>query len=113
MATTMIPNTTVSILAASSDTDDYGDEIDNSTAAVTGLPAHWTVQGQRVLDPVSGRWTTISGYQVHLRPGTQIADHDRIRNERTGETGHVVEVISQPYGLLASDVIVRLSRVAT
>lgn len=106
-----IPNTLVTILDSpdgTTDADYLGDEVADDVVVAEHLPAFWAQKDQRTWDPVAGRQTIIRGYLVKLRPGTEITENQRVRNERTGEVGQVNQINRRANVDLAGDVELRV-----
>lgn len=110
MSTTFRPNCRVTVLdtADSGTVDDNGDPVEDDVVKAEGLPAFWGQHDERSWDPVTQRTTIIRGYLVRLRPGTEVAEGQRLRNERTGAIGYVRLLERETTLGRAGDVLVRL-----
>lgn len=105
-----LPNTTVSIYRTLSAANEYGEfSDDNTTLAASGVPAAvqegfssgQTMSQQRASRAATGRETIVEPFTIRLRPDAQVAEGDRIRDERTELWFQVVDVI-RPYSVFGS-----------
>lgn len=112
MTSVFVPNGTVTIVDTGTALDEYGDPVSDGVPVVLGVPALWVERDQRTYDPVSGRTTIVEGYEVRLRPGTEVVEGQRVVLDQTGETGRVVRVRAPRMLGVARDVVVRLERVS-
>jgi len=110
VATTFRPNCRVTVLdTPNPDTvDENGDPVEDGAVLAEGLPAFWGQRDERRYDPVTQRVTIIRGWQVRLRPGTVVAEGQRLRNEHTKDIGYVKTVERETTYGTAGDVLVRL-----
>lgn len=92
--TSVHPTTTVSVLRGEM-TDDYGDPVDNDDSVLAGVPIAITEYQQRVFVAAEQRLTIVRQMWGRVRPGFDIREKDRLRDERTGRV-YLVETISQP-----------------
>lgn len=85
--------TTALTILRGTTTDAYGDEQDTNTPIATGVPASLTEQTRRVTtrdDPTP----RIVRYAVaRVGAGVDIADQDRVKDERTGAV-YIVDAVS-------------------
>lgn len=102
-----LPNCRVDILDTAFVKDDNGDLKPDDVVAAEGLPAFWAEKNQRTFDPVSGRWSVITAYQVKLRPGTEITEDQRLRRQPDGLVAQVNQVVQQEVLSIRGDVFVR------
>lgn len=92
--TAVIPNTTVSILRGE-ETDEYGDPKDSDVSVAAGVPMSITENNQRVYVAAEGRLTIIRNLVGRVRPGFDVREKDRLRDDNTGDI-YLVEGVSQP-----------------
>lgn len=90
----VIPSTTVSILRGEV-IDEFGDPKDSDVSVAAGVPISITENNQRVYIAAEGRLTIIRQQIGRVRPGFDIREKDRLRDDRTGDI-YLVEGISQP-----------------
>ena len=76
--------------------DEFGDEVDTDTEMADRLPATIVETSQRTWNPVEQRAGVIEQYTIRLRPSVNVAENDRIRDERTGVIYQVREVSNPP-----------------
>lgn len=108
--TVFIPTTTVALLRGTT-VDTFGDEIDVDVPITTGLPAAVTENAQRSYRRAEGRGGQVETFTVRLRPGTDVTEQDRLRDERTGAV-YLVTSVSHPQALTGlADVRVTAARV--
>lgn len=87
-----LPSSTVTVLRGVS-TDAYGDEADdNDTAIAERLPVLITEKRQRSYQPAEGRGGTAETFMIRLRPGVDVVEGDRLRDEHTSAIYQVREV---------------------
>lgn len=87
-----VATTTLTVYRGAS-TDAYGDEQDNDTVAVSGVPASLVEQTRRTTtrdDPTPRIVRYATG---RVTAGTDITDQDRVCDERTGRV-YIVEAVS-------------------
>lgn len=111
MSSAFIPNTVVTFFDPATTEDARGDIVESDTPVAEGVPAFWAQKDQRTWDPVTQRRTVIRGFRVRLRPGTAVTEHQRLRNERTGEVGYARDIDRQAVTGTAGDVVVRLESI--
>lgn len=92
--TAVIPNTTVSILRGE-EIDEYGDPKDSDVSVAAGVPISITENNQRVYIAAEGRLTIVRQMVGRVRPGFDVREQDRLRDDTTGDI-YLVEGISQP-----------------
>lgn len=90
----VIPNTTVSILRGET-IDEYGDPKDSDVSVNSGVPMSIVEESRRVFLAVEGRLTIIREFIGRVRPGFDIRESDRLRDDKSGRV-YLVEGISQP-----------------
>ena len=104
-----VATTTLTVLRGTT-TDGYGDEQDTDTPFATGILASLIEQSRRVTtrdDPTP----RIVRYAVaRVTAGTDIADQDRVRDERTGAVYIVDAVSSMANPAVAADLRLDLRR---
>jgi hypothetical protein len=106
----VLPNTTVSILRGET-IDAYGDPVDSNVSVNASVPISITHEDQKVYLPVEGRMTIIRQFIGRIRPGFDVREHDRLRDDRSGRV-YLVEGISQPeYGTGTADLRIFLRRI--
>lgn len=88
--------TTVSIMRGTT-VDEFGDSLDNSTVAASGIPLSIIEQSKRVFDPVTSTARVIRYYTGRATSGTDIQEGDRILDEATGSI-YAIDYVSQPPG---------------
>lgn len=77
-----MPTTTVSILRGT-DTDAYGDPVDNATVAASGVLAALTEQTRQTTTPVDGNPRVVHYTTLRCGYGTDLRAGDRVRDEQT------------------------------
>lgn len=99
--TVFIPTTRVTIERAEEAPDDWGDVRPSTTDYLTGIPAAIVEgvsatgsRGQVTFQPVNGRGGVVEEFTVRLRPGTDVTENDRLRDERTGAVYQVKAVFT-------------------
>lgn len=105
-----VPNTTVTILGGSTESD-YGDVLDSDTPAGAGIPAS-IVEGRQIVATESdAQARAIRYYTGRLPAGTAVTDANRLRDERSGET-YVIDNVTVPKNaVIPQDVRLDLRRV--
>lgn len=88
-----IPTTTVSILRGTT-TDAYGDPVDGTTVAASGVLASLLEQRVGVTTGADDRVQQLRAITGRLPAGTDVEEGDRIRDERTGEI-YVIDNVSR------------------
>jgi hypothetical protein len=107
-----LPTTLMSLYRGVSE-NDLGEGTDNNVVIyASDLPAVITEKSQRTWLPTEGRMTTVQRYIVRFRPGTDIREMDRIRDQFTNAWYQVQEVINVPLVIGAPDVRCAAIRVA-
>lgn len=105
-----MPNTTVSILRGET-VDEYGDPKDSDESVNAGVPVSIIERDRRIYIAAEGRLTTIKQFIGRVRPGFDIRESDRLRDDRTGAI-YLVEGISQPtLGTGLADMRIDLRRI--
>lgn len=90
----IMPNTTVSVLRGET-VDQFGDPMDSDESVYAGLPMSITEYDRRIYLAAEGRLTTIRQAFGRIRPGFDIRESDRIRDEKSGRV-YLVEGMSTP-----------------
>jgi hypothetical protein len=104
------PNTTVSILGGSSESD-YGDVLDDDTPAGSGIPA-MIIEGRQVVATESDAQARVIRYYTGRLPnGTVIDDTNRLRDEQTNEVYSIDNVTDPKNAVIPMDVRLDLRRV--
>lgn len=94
------------------DEDEFGDPIDdNVVITASDLPALITEKSQRTFLPAEQRLGVIERYIIRLRPGTDVKEGDRLRDQATDSWYQVQEVINVPLIIGAPDVRVTAVKV--
>ncbi len=105
-----VPNTTVSILGGSSNSD-YGDVIDDDEPAGSGIPA-MIIEGRQIVATESDpQARVIRYYTARLPHGTAVDDTHRLRDERTGDVYSIDNVTYPMNAVIPMDVRLDLRRV--
>lgn len=102
----IIPNTTMTLLrtAYPAPEDDYGYPVDTDTEVWTERPAWLDAITVSTQDPASGAYVRVDRFVVLFRPpGPDIAESDRLRDDRTGQV-YQVETVQVTRGLFNSNV---------
>lgn len=106
-----VATTTVAVLRGTS-TDSYGDVVDGSTAISTGTPASIIEQRRLVATESDPTPRSVITYTGRVSAGTDIADGDRIRDERTSEVYIVDSAHRVASPVITNDIRLDLRRVA-
>lgn len=112
-----IPNTSVTVWRTPDNTEtvDYGDPYDTQTAvpALASVPVLWRSKLQRTWDPEERQVMISTVYTVRFRPGSDVREYDRLKNDRTGEIAQVTNSTTNPSPVgSAMDVTVTASAVS-
>jgi hypothetical protein len=83
---------TVSVLRGTT-TDEFGDEVDGSTVHESGIPAYLTEKTETVFDPGTQTPRVVRMAMALLPHGTDVTDEDRLRDDSSGITYIVDDVI--------------------
>ncbi|WP_297699636.1 hypothetical protein [Mycobacterium sp.] len=89
----VVATCTASVLRGTS-TDTYGDTIDNSTVAATGIIASIREMSRTVLDPNTQEPRILRFVEGVMPAGTDVRDTDQIRDDTYGVT-YFVEAVTQ------------------
>lgn len=117
MTSRFLPNTYVDVyrdnsgLAASGTFEGYDDPQPEDALLVARRPAYLIATTKRSYDRVSGRTTVVEIWTGRMRPGEDVREFDRVRDQRTGDWFTVDSVISPPLVVGAADVRLSLTRV--
>ncbi len=106
-----VATTTIAVLRGTS-TDGYGDVVDGSTAILSGVPASILEQRRTVATEADPTPRAVITYTGRVSAGTDIADGDRIRDERTSAV-YIVDsahLVASP--AMTNDLRLDLRRVA-
>ena len=104
------PTTTITILSGSSDSE-WGDVIEGETERVTGLPAAIHEGALKVQTESDPQARAVRFYTGRLPHGTEVANNERIKDERSGVIYAVDAVTTPANPALEQDVRVDLRRV--
>ncbi len=104
-----VANTTVTILRGQDD-DDYGDPMDNTTAAASGIPASICEINRSVRRRSDGTPRTVRQYVGRVPGCEDVRVGDRLRDENTGTIYPVVSVRRPPTVIADQDWALELSR---
>jgi len=97
-----------SVLRGSS-VNEYGDEIDGSDVASSGILGSVIERTKQVYNPDDGRVATIRYLTGRFNHNADIQDGDRIKDEKTGEI-YLVASISRPTNaVMKSDIVADLT----
>lgn len=91
--------------------NDYGDEVDGTTPALSGIGGSVIERSRKVFNPADGRVSTIRELTGRFPHGTDIQDGDRIKDEKTGEIFVVAAVYRGSNAIVPSDVVTDLTLV--
>lgn len=108
--TVFVPTTTVTIQRGTG-TDSYGDQVDSGQVRATGVPAAISELRQRTHQPAEQRGRVSEQFRIRLRPGVDLAEQDRLLDERTGAYYQVGEVSTPPAVTGKADVRATATRV--
>jgi hypothetical protein len=103
-----LATTTVSVLRGET-TDSFGDPVDADTVVASGVPASLLETRSTARRPVEGRTDNVRSYNLRVRTNLALQRDDRIRDERTGVTYTVDELVTpvNPAGHAATRVVLR------
>jgi hypothetical protein len=103
-----IATTTVSVLRGVT-TDSFGDPVDADTVVASGVPASLLEVRSNARRPVEGRTDNVRGYNLRIRANVTLQRDDRVRDEKTGATYAIDEVVTpvNPVGHAAIRVVLR------
>lgn len=106
----VLPNTTVSILRGET-VDEYGDPIDSNVSVNAEVPISIIENSRRVFLAAEGRLTVVKEFIGRIRPGFDVREGDRLRDDNSGQI-YLVEGISNPMlGTGMSDQRISLRRI--
>lgn len=107
-----IPTTLLSLYRGTPTTDEYGDPVDdNQTIITANLPALITERSQRTFLPAEQRLGVINSYIIRLRPGVDVREEDRLRDQTTDSWYQVQEVATMPLIIGVPDIRVTAIKV--
>lgn len=86
--------TTVSILGGSA-TDEFGDTVDGTTVAASGVPASLIEQSRIVRDPTDPTPRVVRFTTGRLPHGTTVTGDNRIQDETTN-TIYIIDSVTKP-----------------
>jgi hypothetical protein len=110
--TVFVPTTLLSVYR-DVDVDEFDDPIDDSIVIeASDLPAVVTEKSQRTFLPAEQRLGMIERYIIRLRPGTDVREGDRLRDQFTNTWYQIQEVINVPLIVGAPDVRVTATRIS-
>lgn len=103
-----LATTTVSVLRGVT-TDDFGDPVDADTVVASGVPASLLETRSTARRHVEGRTDNVRAYNLRVRTNVALQRDDRIRDEQTGSTYTIDEVVTpiNPVGHAATRVVLR------
>lgn len=108
------PTTYCTILQTSPEdlVDEFGDPMDNETAAATGVPISILIQSSRQFLPSENRMTVVETITARLRPNVPVNETSRIKDERTGQIYMIEELVApqDPFGAASVRMILRRVR---
>jgi hypothetical protein len=102
--------TTITVLRGT-ETNGYGDEVDNATVAASGIPASIIEQTRFTEDPTSDSGRTVRYVVGRLYHGTDVRPGDRVRDEGDSTIYIVDSVTSPQHAAIQPDVRLELRRV--
>lgn len=105
-----IPTTTVSILGGSASSD-FGDPIEGTTVAASGIPASIVEGRQTVATESDPQARVVRYYTGRLPNGTEVNDSQRIRDDVTGDIYSIDNVTRPRNPVIPQDVRLDLRRV--
>jgi len=108
--TTFVPSTRITVLRGSG-VDSFGDETDVDTEVAEKMPAAITQDRQRSYQQVEARGGVVETFTIRLRPGADVTEGDRFRDETSGHVYQVREVSNPPRLIGLPDVRVTAVRV--
>lgn len=101
---------TASILRGTT-TDEYGDAVDASTVAHSGVNAQILDNVMRVYDPSTQTPRIVRSYICHMQSGTDVRIGDRLRDD-THDVVYIIENVTQANQAgLTVDLILDLRRI--
>lgn len=109
--TVFLPSTTLTVFRGAA-VDDYGDETDTTLAIALAVPAAVTEVRQRSWRPVEQRGGVADRYTIRLRPGVDVTEEDRLRDDNTGAIYQVQEVNKPARIVGAPDLRITAVRIA-
>lgn len=110
--TVFIPTTLVNLYRLT-DTDEFGDPTDDNTVITySDLPSVITEKTQRTFLPEELRLDIVQKYTIRLRPGTDVQEGDRLRDQYSDSVYQVQEVYVSPTIVAAGDIRVSAVKVA-
>lgn len=105
-----IPNTTVTVLRGTT-VSAYGDALDNTTPAASGIPALITERNRTVFDRTTQTPRVVRVVSCAVQSDTDLREEDRVRDDTTN-TVYAVRSVTQPGGAgHVADLLVELGRV--
>jgi len=107
---TFIPTTTVTVQRGFS-LDSYGDQVDSGQARATGIPAAISELRQRSHLPAEQRGGVSEQFLIRLRPGVDVAEQDRLLDERTSAYYLVTSISQAPAVVGQADIRATATRV--
>jgi len=104
-----LANASVSVLRGT-DTDDFGDETDASTAVATGVPAAVVESSKVVLDQATQTPRTVRSLTCVMPSWADVLDTDRLQDQATGRIYIIESVERQPSLGYPGDQVLTLKR---
>src|SRR5690606_26604850 len=96
------PTTYCTILQTSPEdlVDEFGDPMDNETAAATGVPLSILIQSSRQSLPSENRMTLVETITARLRPTGPVNETSRMKDEPTGQSYMTEGLVApqEPFG---------------
>lgn len=105
-----LATTSVSVLRGTTE-DEWGDEIDSTTPAYTGVPAAIVESSRVTTDPATQAPRTIRSISCVMPGWADVLNSDRLQDEATGSIFAVIEVSAQPSLGYPPDTLLTLRRV--
>jgi hypothetical protein len=93
---TFLTSSIVTILRGLPTQDTFGDLTDAETVVASGMEAHISEDSQDSSEQADQRGGIVETYTVRLRPGADVREGDRIRDQRTTTVYRVLDVERQP-----------------
>lgn len=105
-----VPSTTVTVLRGTT-TSAFGDQLDNTAVAASGIPAVITERSRTVFDHATQTPRVIRTVSCAVQSDTDLRRTDRLRDEAT-DVVYAVDAVTQPGGAgYTADLLVTLKRV--
>lgn len=105
-----IATCTISILRGTAKDLIYGDSYDTSQVIASGVPASIIERTQKIITPGNAAPRIVRAIDGIVGPATDIADSDRVQDEKTGQIYVVTAVINSALPGMDSDTQLELRR---